>query len=820
MSAPSPNNRIRTRAQRVAARVSYDNLIEKTSRALYEDDGFKKAGLVLVAALFVSIICCAWDVPIPYKLGVRNERNIVCQTPFRVHSPDLTQAERNEVRLKTLPYYVNDPSKLDDYEGELINGLALVLEESDFSNCSEGSQKFLKGFLSPKSPENALAQVFEVLRSYFAEDEGLLQFRATLEEAFKPYREKGVLRSLRTAQDVDQNDDVVNKTIYIKVYEKGSDPKTARQEQASEALLGSGYNVKTILKERIDNLEVVAYLSNKIKNTVPDTLDYDVVETDKARDRNELEVENRYLDFEPGDTLVQAGRVLDEESLRLLSAEHAELMKQRPWHARALRFLAFDSLFFFLTIGAFILFRNKALVTRSGPVSSQTLAQIGSFLAVMVAFIGIGRVLQVLPPTGEPLREIAPFLVFVQLTAIATTWEIAVAFGTIVALTLNYSGCSGINEFIVFVGTGAIVSLASRNVRTRTQLFAVALCAALAGFMFTLIVEYANDTFSDVVLAAGVCALWCFFAGFFTAGILPLFERLFGILTPMRLLEYSNPSHPLLLELNRRAPATYSHSIQTAALAEPAAEAIGARSALIRVGAYFHDVGKMLQPEHFTENQKDYNIHDDLEPRMSALVIVAHTKDGVDLGKRYRLPKQIVDLIEQHHGSMLVSFFYKKAVAAAQEKDPDAPALDEAPFRYPGPIPQTKEAAILMLADAVESASRSLPEWTPRRVENLVRKLSEARIEDGQFNDSGLTLGEIHIVEQSLVSTLLASKHTRVKYPDKDYNKPTDKAEQKENKEVKDRRDGSSSEGTTVLAPTDQSGIVRANFGFQNASEK
>ena len=126
-----------------------------------------------------------------------------------------------------------------------------------------------------------------------------------------------------------------------------------------------------------------------------------------------------------------------------------------------------------------------------------------------------------------------------------------------------------------------------------------------------------------------------------------------------------------------------------------------------------------------------------------------------------------------------------------------------------------------MLADAVESASRSLSEWTPRRVENLVRKLSEARIEDGQFNDSGLTLGEIHIVEQSLVSTLLASKHTRVKYPDKDYkDKPTDKSEQKENKEVKERRDGSSSEGTVVLAPTDQSGITRTNFGFQNASEK
>ena len=150
---------------------------------------------------------------------------------------------------------------------------------------------------------------------------------------------------------------------------------------------------------------------------------------------------------------------------------------------------------------------------------------------------------------------------------------------------------------------------------------------------------------------------------------------------------------------------------------------------------------------------------------MSALVIVAHVKDGGDLGRRYNLPQPIIDLIEQHHGTMLVSFFHQRALKAAQERDPDA-KLDEAPFRYPGPIPQSKEAGVLMLADAVESASRSLADWSPRRVESLVRKITEARIEDGQFRDSGLTFGEIQIIQQSLVATLIASRHSRVKYPD------------------------------------------------------
>lgn len=257
-------------------------------------------------------------------------------------------------------------------------------------------------------------------------------------------------------------------------------------------------------------------------------------------------------------------------------------------------------------------------------------------------------------------------------------------------------------------------------------------------------------------------------------------ELYFHVVTPMQLLEYANPSHPLMIELNQRAPATYNHSIQTSTLAEAAAEAIGARSYLVKVGAYFHDVGKMMNPEYFTENQSGYNIHNDLEPRMSALVIVAHVKDGVNLAQKYRIPREIIDLIEQHHGTMLVSFFYRNALKAAQEKDPDA-RLDEAPFRYPGPIPQTKEAGILMLADAVESASRSLTDWSPGRVESLVRKITAPRIEDGQFRDSGLTFGEIQTIQQSLVTSLLASRHSRIQYPDPP----------KESKEPKESRDES-----------------------------
>ncbi|MBQ2850436.1 MAG: HDIG domain-containing protein, partial [Thermoguttaceae bacterium] len=226
-----------------------------------------------------------------------------------------------------------------------------------------------------------------------------------------------------------------------------------------------------------------------------------------------------------------------------------------------------------------------------------------------------------------------------------------------------------------------------------------------------------------------------------------------------------------------------------------------ARASLIRVGAYFHDVGKMLQPERFTENQRGgYNVHDELEPRMSALVIVAHVKDGVDLAKRYHIPRQIVDLIEQHHGTMLAGFFYQKANEASKDELPAGQQLDEAPFRYPGPIPQSKEAAILMLADAAESASRSMGDVAPGRIENLVRQLVTARLEDGQLNDSGLTLGEIRRVETSMVTSILASRHSRVKYPPKAGDEPKEPKE-----EPRDNFRPLSSE----VAPTDAYEFVR-----------
>jgi cyclic-di-AMP phosphodiesterase PgpH len=262
-------------------------------------------------------------------------------------------------------------------------------------------------------------------------------------------------------------------------------------------------------------------------------------------------------------------------------------------------------------------------------------------------------------------------------------------------------------------------------------------------------------------------ALWALAAGFLASGLLDSIEKVFGVLTDLSLLELGDVAQPLLQELVRRAPSTYNHSITVASIAEAAAESIGARGLLVRVGAYFHDIGKMLKPDYFIENQgrDETSRHESLVPAMSTLVIIAHIKDGADLARQHRLPQPIIDLIIQHHGTTLVEFFYNRATEQ-QHANPNAEEVDESSFRYPGPKPQTKEAAVLMLADAVESASRTLVEPTPARIESLVREIAEHRLRGGQFDESGLTLRELRTIEKSMAMSLTSIYHGRIKYPE------------------------------------------------------
>ncbi len=259
-------------------------------------------------------------------------------------------------------------------------------------------------------------------------------------------------------------------------------------------------------------------------------------------------------------------------------------------------------------------------------------------------------------------------------------------------------------------------------------------------------------------------------------GALPMLEHLFQITTDVSWLELSDLNHPLLRRMTIEAPGTYHHSLVVANLAEAAAEKIGANATLCRVCSYFHDVGKLVKPEYFTENMNfERNPHDDLAPSMSALIIIAHVKEGVDLALKNKLNQRIIDVIQQHHGTSLVYYFYQRAIQQQEDaraggkimniRKEDIPEVQEESFRYSGPKPQTKESAIVSLADIVESASRSLEKPTPQKVEQLVNELIEERIADGQLDECDLTLGELRVIAARFRFTLMTMLHTRIAYP-------------------------------------------------------
>lgn len=251
-------------------------------------------------------------------------------------------------------------------------------------------------------------------------------------------------------------------------------------------------------------------------------------------------------------------------------------------------------------------------------------------------------------------------------------------------------------------------------------------------------------------------------AAILTIGLLPFFEAAFGILSPMKLVELGNPNQPLLRQLLIKTPGTYHHSVLVGNLAEGAAEAIGADGLLARVGAFYHDLGKTKRPQFFIENQVNgENPHDKISPNLSRTIIINHARDGVDILREAGIPKPIQDIAGQHHGTTLLKYFYQKA----KEQDDGAHVLEE-DFRYPGPKPQFKEAAIVGIADAVEAAVRSIGRPTPSRIEALVHKIIQDRLEDGQFDECDLTLKELDTIGKSMLETLQGIFHQRIEYPE------------------------------------------------------
>lgn len=310
---------------------------------------------------------------------------------------------------------------------------------------------------------------------------------------------------------------------------------------------------------------------------------------------------------------------------------------------------------------------------------------------------------------------------------------------------------------------GAVGSHAVNPLKRRGDLLRATSIQIVAQAVIACCVTAVSATDPTVVLeSAGWAALAAVGATSIFWLMVAVLERLFGIVSDWSLLELCSPDHPLIRDLCLRAPGTYAHSVMVGNLGETAARAIGANPVLVRAMAYFHDVGKLVRPSYFVENQVGYNVHDDLSPTLSAMVIAAHVKDGLELAKRHHLPEVIQDGIAQHHGTGLISYFYNRALQQDAGLG-DLPSIERF-FRYEGPKPQTREAAVLLLADSVEAASRSLPRSAVEELEVLVHRIVEDRRADGQLDECDLTLKDLLLIRQSFLGSLCAIRHERLTY--------------------------------------------------------
>ncbi|MFH1419834.1 MAG: HDIG domain-containing metalloprotein [Planctomycetota bacterium] len=468
--------------------------------------------------------------------------------------------------------------------------------------------------------------------------------------------------------------------------------------------------------------------------------------------------------FAPGDLLVQA-RELDDDDLALLRAEHDEFLSRRRADATLFsqwrwKRLGLFGVVLMITIGLAVYTRRCQPRVLEKPARSLALAAMLLIMLLADRLILVGM-------DASPMWSVATITMTAAVLTIAYSQIFAIGATTGLALlTIPIFGTS-YSLILVLLTVASVTVLLLREIRTRLRIVEVGGLSASAAAVSAYLVNLAEQ--QEALKASAIAALAAMAGISVVMVLLPVIEKVFRITTSLTLLEWADTSKPLLRQLIEKAPGTWQHSHLLGSMAEKAAEEIGANGLLVRVGAYYHDVGKTCKPNYFVENQQAMmNAHRGLAPTMSLLVILAHVKDGLALAREQRLPPVLHQFIAEHHGTTVVRFFHARATQEARSSGRAGREISESEFRYPGPKPHSRESAILMLCDSTEGAVRALQDPTPGRIENVAHEILMAKLMDGQFNDCDITLRQLSCVEQSLVRSLCAIHHGRIAYPKSD----------------------------------------------------
>lgn len=731
--------------RRRAPRASRNERAEKYSSKFDLRSEFSQGMLprITLVGLFVAVALFLLPPTQPakdvvFKAGDIADRDIIAPFNFKVpFTQEELKVARAQAALTALPVYRRDRT----VEGNLERDLSAVLDTLsaivDNDTLSADERASMMASWLPGVPRNALAavarpQTFKSLNKA-ARDYQQTVFDRGLIDYGTPIRRSGY----REITVVDGSDEATRSVA--DVLDQGRLDQVIREE----ALARFG-----------NNRDRALVFFELVRSQLQPNLVFDGDETNRRREASMASVDD-YFEVSNNERIIaKHDKVTDEQERMLTALESARASQEAAsspltmfglYVAEALRLILFS-----IVLGGYLyvfhreIYRDMGLVVAVFTVMFMYLV----FLAVVVRFS--------LSPMLAPVA-FAPVL-------LAALFDFRLGFVVTVFAAALIPIVTDISANVAFVGmvAGAAGVVGIEKMRSRVQVYSVFLNISAAYVVGVLAVELGR---AESVTQIATEAMWGIANGMFSSAavlfLLPVFENLFGRTSRFTLLELTDLNKPILKRLNMEAHGTYHHSMLIGNLVDAAAELVGADPLKARVMAYYHDIGKMFKPEYFAENQSgEFNKHEKITPQMSALILVSHVKDGVELAKEEKLPRLIVDGIREHHGTSVMAYFYQKAL----ETDSHS-SVNKDDFRYPGPRPRTKETGLLMCADSVEAAVRSLKDPTPASVRNMVTKLIDLRANEGELDDSGITLNDLNLIKEKFISILTGIYHKRIAYP-------------------------------------------------------
>lgn len=767
----------RNRTQRLSVHKIGSSWSGRLGEKLTRSDVSLRLVICFVAIAALTISLQGWQAPFPYRFGDEFPNGMLARIDFKRVNRSKTEVARIERESRVPPVFRTIPDAVDRLRNMPNDLRRHLLELAKVEKFEEVSAETRAAFgwttPGPNAPESQSAQFedeWKTVRTLIGPAESAAtkvdEIVNEFSQLIAPLRINGVISVPELSeplQKIQLDDD-------ISVVDPNGDQPTVRlaSNAVFEELIKATGGIGSQWKAYSSLSPMQPMLETWLKNRVFPTLKFDRVATEQSVAEAGRSTEPIEDDYKRGAILVAPGsKIGQNDELEILRAQYDRLERLVTVPERIVR-LATTLLLLTVLAGL-----NGYYLVRNEHRLASHVGRLTVYLIAVMTSIALSRLL-----SFDPWRaEVIPLLCTVMVLAVAYNQVLAALTGFSMTLVLTLAVGGSLGQFVVLMSAIAASVVPLRQVSNRMKLVRVGFGAALTYLLVSVgtgIIETQNLSriFADpdhrFLLNALRGAGWCFLSGFLVSGSLPFVEKLFGVVTDISLLELSDVSHPLLQELIQKAPGTYSHSNGVATIAETAADAIGANGLLCRVGAYYHDIGKIMKPHYFVENMTigQTSRHDSLNPAMSALVIIGHVKDGVELAHQHNLPDPLIDFIEQHHGTTLVEYFFHAATKQVESQPDHRFDVEESAFRYPGPKPQTKEAAVLMVADAVEGASRTLAEPTPKRLETLVHEIAMKRLLDGQFDESSLTLSELAIIEDSLTKSLIGIHHGRIKYPE------------------------------------------------------